>query len=479
MKYYLQTFGCQINKSDSERIAFVLEKMAPVVVRPKVRTLRGISFKKTQNLYQADLVVINVCSVRQSAVNRVYSLISKLSTFARGYGGSTKGGKIFVTGCILPQDRRKFQDKVDFIFNVKDLAQLPKKIAKIFNLQQKSILSHDYHKDYLGIKPLYSSCPSAFVPIMTGCNNFCAYCVVPYVRGREYSRSPFSILQEIKNLLKKGFKRIILLGQNVNSYRGKIKNKKLKIKNTNKKPKNITNMRMVNFAQLLKMINALPGDFWLSFMTSHPKDLSDELIKTVFSQETDKICKYFHLPIQSGSDRILKKMNRGYTVKQYEKIIQKIREKAKNKKTDVTISTDIIVGFPGETKKDFNKTASLLKKIKFDMAYIAKYSPRPLTAASKLRDDISSLEKKRRQKKLFEILKKTALNNNKKYLNKKINVLITGQDKKGHLFGETNTFKKVKINAKKDFKKIIGKFQRVKIFKATPWGLMGLFTPSR
>jgi len=423
MRYCLQTFGCQMNKSDSERIAFVLEKMG---------------FKKTPRLGVADLVVINMCSVRQSAVDRVYSLISKISA------GQARP-KIFLTGCLLPQDRRKLQNKVSFIFNIKDLPQLPKKIIKNFNLQHKSVLIRDDRKDYLGIKPLYSSCPSAFVPIMTGCDNFCAYCVVPYLRGREYSRSPLSILQEIKNLLKKGFKRIILLGQNVNSYHSE----------------------KYSFPKLLRKISDLPGKFWLSFMTSHPKDLSDELIETVFS--SDKICKYFHLPIQSGSDKILKKMNRGYTVKQYEKIIQKI------KKIGVAISTDIIVGFPGETKKDFNKTASLLKKINYDMAYISKYSPRPLTSAFKLKDDVSSLEKKRRQKKLFKILKRIALNNNKKYLNKEVNVLIMGIKGKC-LFSETNTFKKVKINICGSLRgrKIIGKFHRIKITKVSPWGLAGL-----
>jgi len=487
MKYYLQTFGCQMNKSDSERIAFVLEKMAPVVEANA--SLRGISFKRTQNLYHADLVIINMCSVRQSAVDRVYGLISKFESRP----STEVGTRIVLTGCILPQDKKKLRDRVDLIFNIKDLPRVLTSFKSLDsdNLRVKPL---SLPKNYLESPPLYSSFPSAYVPIMTGCNNFCAYCVVPYLRGKEVSRSPASILKEIRQLLTKGYKRIILLGQNVNSYQREIKNKKLKIKNTNKKLKNITNKKMVNFAHLLKMINALPGDFWLSFMTSHPKDLSDELIKTVFS--SDKICKYFHLPVQSGSDKILKKMNRGYTVKHYEKIIQKIRtcslrsqnldssfrseikKMAKQKKSPVAISTDIIVGFPGETIKDFNKTASLLKKIKFDMAYIAKYSPRPLTTASKLKDNVNSFEKKRRQKRLFEILERTALNNNKKYLNKEANVLIMGIDRKKYLFGETNTFKKVKIIGKprtRNFVSVRGKFVKIKIIKATPWGLTGLF----
>jgi len=429
MKYFIQTFGCQMNKSDSERIAFVLEQ---------------IGGQKAQDVEQADLVVINVCSVRQSAVHRVYSLIKKLKEQKK---------KIVLTGCLLPSDRKKLQDKVNLIFNIKEIFQLPKKLKKIgIAIGQSKISVSSLRKNYLEIKPLYSSFFSAYVPIMTGCNNFCAYCVVPYVRGREVSRSPLLVLKETKKLLAKGCKRIILLGQNVNSYQGEIGEK------------------TIDFSQLLKMIVSLPGKFWLSFITSHPKDLSDKLIKTVFS--SDKICKYFHLPIQSGSDRILKKMNRGYKVEQYKKIIEKIKKEASKKKIDVAISTDIIVGFPSETNLDFEKSASLMEKIKFDMAYIAQYSSRPLTFASSFKDNVDSSKKEKRQEKLFKILFKTALNNNKKYLNKEARVLITGFDKKGFIHGETSLFKNVRILNNDNLTRV-GEFVKVKIVKATPWGLTG------
>ncbi|OIP76496.1 tRNA (N6-isopentenyl adenosine(37)-C2)-methylthiotransferase MiaB [bacterium (Candidatus Moisslbacteria) CG02_land_8_20_14_3_00_36_53] len=429
MKYFIQTFGCQMNKSDSERIAFVLEQ---------------IGGQKAQDAEQADLVVINVCSVRQSAVHRVYSLIKKLKEQKK---------KIVLTGCLLPSDRKKLQDKVNLIFNIKEIFQLPKKLKKIgIAIGQSKISVSSLRKNYLEIKPLYSSFFSAYVPIMTGCNNFCAYCVVPYVRGREVSRSPLLVLKETKKLLAKGCKRIILLGQNVNSYQGEIGEK------------------TIDFSQLLKMIVSLPGKFWLSFITSHPKDLSDKLIKTVFS--SDKICKYFHLPIQSGSDRILKKMNRGYKVEQYKKIIEKIKKEASKKKIDVAISTDIIVGFPSETNSDFEKSASLMEKIKFDMAYIAQYSSRPLTFASSFKDNVDSSKKEKRQEKLFKILFKTALNNNKKYLNKEARVLITGFDKKGFIHGETSLFKNVRILNNDNLTRV-GEFVKVKIVKATPWGLTG------
>ncbi|PIW67864.1 tRNA (N6-isopentenyl adenosine(37)-C2)-methylthiotransferase MiaB [bacterium (Candidatus Moisslbacteria) CG12_big_fil_rev_8_21_14_0_65_36_11] len=429
MKYFIQTFGCQMNKSDSELIAFVLEQ---------------IGGQKAQDVEQADLVVINVCSVRQSAVHRVYSLIKKLKEQKK---------KIVLTGCLLPSDRKKLQDKVNLIFNIKEIFQLPKKLKKIgIAIGQSKISVSSLRKNYLEIKPLYSSFFSAYVPIMTGCNNFCAYCVVPYVRGREVSRSPLLVLKETKKLLAKGCKRIILLGQNVNSYQGEIGEK------------------TIDFSQLLKMIVSLPGKFWLSFITSHPKDLSDKLIKTVFS--SDKICKYFHLPIQSGSDRILKKMNRGYKVEQYKKIIEKIKKEASKKKIDVAISTDIIVGFPSETNSDFEKSASLMEKIKFDMAYIAQYSSRPLTFASSFKDNVDSSKKEKRQEKLFKILFKTALNNNKKYLNKEARVLITGFDKKGFIHGETSLFKNVRILNNDNLTRV-GEFVKVKIVKATPWGLTG------
>ena len=447
MKHFIQTFGCQMNKSDSERIAFVLEK---------------IGFRKAQKLEEADLVIINVCSVRQSAVDRLYSLISKLKMAPPGNrqgrqendpsGESPKATgklKILITGCILPQDKRKLCNKVDLIFNIKELAQLPKKLIAAglpSNLGAKPLSS----LNYLEIPALYSSYPSAFIPVMTGCNNFCAYCVVPYLRGREISRSPEKIINEIKKLLKKGFKRIMLLGQNVNSYQsGKY-----------------------NFPKLLKKIADLPGKFWLSFITSHPKDLSLELIKVVFS--SSKICKYFHLPVQSGSNKILKLMNRGYTKEKYLKIIEKIKKEAERKKETFALSTDIIVGFPKETKADFEETVSLMKKIPLAMAYIAKYSPRPLTTAFKLKDNVSQKEKQKRQRNLLEILKETALKNNKKYLSKEIEILVCGLDRKDCLYGESSLFKNVRISARGENtggKNLIGQFARVKITNINPWGL--------
>jgi len=331
MKYWIITYGCQMNRSDSERIASVLEK-------------RGYRPACKEN--KADLIVVNMCSVRQSAANRVYAKVNKFY----------KTKRIILTGCILKKDKDKLKGKV----------------------------AEFWHPDYyFECYPAYQNKMSAFIPIMTGCNNFCSYCVVPYTRGREKSRPAKEIIKEVKSLVEKGYREIFLLGQNVNSYKYKIQDTKYKIK-------------VINFANLLSMINDLYGNFRLSFLTSHPKDMSDELIETM--AECQKLIKEIHLPVQSGDNEILKKMNRHYTTAQYKNLIKKIREKIPG----IKISTDIIVGFPGETKKQFQNTVKLAKEIKFGKAYISKYSPRPGTLAFKLKDNVSPQEKKTR----WQILEK-------------------------------------------------------------------------
>lgn len=356
MRYYLKTYGCQMNVSDSERITSVLE---------------SLNFKEVPEKKKADLVIINVCSVRQSAIDRVYGLIRNLAKLNK---------KIILTGCILPIDKKKLKDKVDLIFEIKDLPKLPDKLTKIFRLNRFSGIS--FSKFYLTIAPKHQSFSYAYVPISTGCDNFCSYCVVPYTRGKENYRPAKEIISEVKKLIKRGYKEIILLGQNVNSYYSFIKIKK------------------INFPKLLKILNDIPGNFYLQFLTSHPKDVSNELIETI--AKCDKIRKSLHLPIQSGDNEILKKMNRGYTKEKYKELVGKIRKKIPN----ISISTDIIVGFPEETKKQFENTVKLCKEIKFDKAYIAQYSSRFGTAASRLKDNVSLKEKKQRWKILDDLINK-------------------------------------------------------------------------
>ncbi len=324
-KYFILTYGCQMNESDSERIGFYLEKKA---------------YKPAKSEKQADLVILNICSVRQSAVNRIYSKINKLKTI------KTKP-KIFITGCVLDKDKKKF----------KILGASYKKFGQI---AMKKDCKHKI----------------GYVPIMRGCNNFCSYCVVPYTRGREFSRSPNTILREVRELLKQGHTEIVLLGQNVNSYL----------------------FKKTDFSNLLKLINNISGDFKIRFLTNHPKDMSDKLINTI--SKCEKIIKEIHLPVQSGDNKILRAMNRKYTKEHYLNLIKKIRKKILN----IKFTTDVIVGFPGETKAQFQNTADLVKKVKFTNAYIAKYSPRPETTAFNLDNNISHKEKKRREKILRKIV---------------------------------------------------------------------------
>ena len=282
---------------------------------------------------------------------------------------------------------------------------------------------------------------------MTGCNNFCAYCAVPYARGRERSRPVKDILAEVNKLITQGYKEIILLGQNVNSYQGEAENG-----------------RKIKFPTLLKQIDKIPGNYWLSFLSSHPKDLSDNLIKC-FSSPTH-LMPYLHMALQSGSDKIITAMNRRYTAAYFINLI----DKARKINPHIAISTDIIVGFPGETKKDLTDTIKVMKKIKFDMAYISQYSPRPNTAAAKLDDNVSKTTKKEREKILTNILKKTALEHNKLLIDQQITVLVDNIDNNTthEIFGHTNQFKRVKI--KTSNKKIKpGDFVNVKVTKATSW----------
>jgi len=301
-------------------------------------------------------------------------------------------------------------------------------------------------KNYLEVKPRYESKFSAVVPVMTGCNNFCSYCVVPYTRGREISRPAEDIVCEIKNLIKRGYKEIWLLGQNINSYKdGK-----------------------TNFPKLLKKINDIPGKFWIRFTSSHPKDFSDELIEAM--ARCGKATPYLNLPVQSGDNNVLKRMNRPYTIEQYKKMIEKVRERIPG----ITISTDIIVGFPGETEKEFQNSVKLFKEIKYDMAYISEYSSRSGTAAAKMEDNVSKPEKAKRKYALNETLKKTASEKNRKYVGKTVEVLVESE-KNGSWYGKTKEYKTIKLDfpagSRQNNENLAGKFLKAFVVASQPWGL--------
>lgn len=448
--YYIKTFGCAMNTSDSERIASFLEKQG---------------FVLADKTAAADLVVFNTCGVKQTAENRAYSMIHVLK---KNY----KEKKIVLTGCLANRKdvRLRLKNKVDLFFTINNFKEFEnwiiKNYLKIKNLKLKiSAQNNSLNKetlDYLSIKPKHSSQFQALVPIMTGCNNFCSYCVVPYARGREVSRPAEETISEIKSLIKNGYKQITLLGQNVNSYASRV-HKVYKVRKVHKEK-----IEEVSFSQLLKKVNAIPGKFWISFVSSHPKDFSDELIETI--AKCHKVCEWVHLPIQAGNDKILEKMNRKYSQKYYLTLIKKIRIAFKKYKPNslCSVSSDIIVGFPGETKKQFLDSAEVMQKAKFDMVFFGQFSPRPGTAAFKMKDNVSKKEKVGREKFLNEILKTTTLANNKKYIGKVVEVLIE-KEKNGLYFGKTRTMKNVKLVSNK--KKLLGKIVKVKISKANTWNL--------
>ena len=418
--YKLLVFGCQMNKSDAERIETVLQ---------------SLGYFPTEKEKDANILMIVACSVRQKGIDRIFGKARVWQKF------KNKGAMLMLTGCLSLWDKKRLENKFDFIFDIKNLWELEK------YLFEKQTLP----KDYLKITPKYQSEFQAFVPIMTGCNNFCSYCIVPYVRGRELSIDFKDILQQIKDLVKAGCKEITLLGQNVNSYDPK-----------DKQEFSSDNLYKNNFAKLLWELNKIEDLKRVHFMTSHPKDMSDDLIEAL---TLPKQLNYLHLPVQSGSDKILKSMNRKYTIADYLKIIEKV----KKIKPDIAIGTDIIVGFPGETEKDFQNSIDLYNKIKFDISYVAQFSPRPGTAAEKLKDDISRPEKKRRWEKLQKLNEKYSFKNNKKYLEKKVSVLIDTKVKDRIWEGNSMEMKRVRVKSDKE---LMGEILEVDVREAKEWILL-------
>jgi tRNA-2-methylthio-N6-dimethylallyladenosine synthase len=411
-----------MNYSDAERVSTVLE---------------SIGYQKTSEENEADLAVFLACAVREAAVNRLYGNGKKFKKYRK----FNPNFKTILTGCVAQKDKERLEQVFDFILDIKNLNELPEKLGLKENKEIKQF-------DYFQIKPAHENPYTAYVPIMTGCNNFCSYCIVPYTRGREYSRPVQEVIDEITGLVKKGYKEIILLGQNVNSY----------------KPDEKT-----DFPALLQEINNLESEFWIRFLTSHPKDMSERLIQTI--KNCKKCTNFIHLALQSGNDEILERMNRKYTKEHFMNLVEMIRENLDR----VTLTTDIIVGFPGETEEQFQDTINILKEANFDMAYINKYSPRSGTVSFEMPDNISWEEKKNREKRLNMALKEIALKNNQKYQGETVDVLLETENDK-YYFGKTRSFKDLKIikNAEKKLK--LGEFYKARISKVTPWALEGEVT---
>ena len=366
MKYFIVTYGCQMNVHESEKIAGILE---------------NLGYSLAQNREEADIIVFNTCAIREGAEDRVFGNVGNLKKLKK----KNKNLIIALCGCMTQKEEtaqkmlRTFPF-VDIIIGTFNLSKLGDYIESVKKGRQFEIWQEGEIDEILPYKR--SSGDNAWVNIMQGCNNFCTYCIVPYVRGREKSRKEENILNEIKNIVsEKKYKKITLLGQNVNSY-GKDLNPQ------------------VSFAQLLKDICSIEGNFKLSFMTSHPKDLTDEVIDVIASE--DKIEKYIHLPAQSGNNRILHLMNRKYTREKYLSIIQKIREKIPS----CRITSDFIVGFPSETEEEFEDTYSLIKEVQFDSIFAFMYSPREGTVASKMENQVPENVKNERVNKLLKLEKK-------------------------------------------------------------------------
>lgn len=368
MKYWIVTFGCAANEADSERIASFYEA-------------RG--YTKARSIRTADDVIINTCMIRKKAEDRVYGLVYNLQKLK----AQNSKLKIIVTGCMVGMAVREKTGKM--------LALLKKKMPGVDEFLPIEEVGFDS-------APIRTDKNHALVPITNGCNNFCTFCVVPFTRGREMSRPFDDILLECWQLAQQGYKHVTLVGQNVNSYGADLKNVQ------NRKityVKHLGKLRIPTlFPQLLREVCAIEGISTVDFISSNPWDFSDELIEVI--ARSPKISRHIHLPVQSGDDEVLRRMNRWYTAEQYSALISKLKAQI----SKVTISTDIIVGFPGETERQFQQTVDLAKRISFTKAYVAMYSDRPMTAAHKVyKDDVPYVEKKRRWKILEELINKTNL----------------------------------------------------------------------
>lgn len=430
---YIQTFGCQMNVHDSEQMAALLSDMG---------------YKLTENTKMADLILLNTCSIREKAEQKVYSQLGRLVKLKEQNPDLIIG----VGGCLAQQLRTKFHKKIghlDFVFGTHNIHLLPRIIASV-EKERKKITETDFHRSLHSIGifvPPPKGAISAFVTIMQGCNNFCAYCVVPYLRGPEMSRPYDDILEEIKKLADLGIKEVTLLGQNVNSY-GR------------------TLGEGSNFTSLIKKIGKISGIKRIRFTTSHPRDLFEELINCFCEEE--KLCRHIHLPVQSGSNRILELMNRGYTVEEYIKKIDHLRKLI----PDISITSDVIVGFPGETKKDYQETIDMMEKIRFDSLFSFKYSERGGTAAQKLKGKVEESEKLRRLEDLQMLQNQHTLEKNTALEGSIQELLVEGKSKNSEsdLMGRTSSWKIVNF---KGGPELIGKLVYVIVSKAYLHSLRG------
>ena len=431
LKVFIKTFGCQMNEYDSERILYLLASEG---------------YRRTFNVEESDIIVFNTCSVRKKPENKLYGHIGRLKKLKK----LNPQLLICVGGCTAQNFKEKILKDlpyVDIVFGTHNISELPELIKKRRLLSSSICSVRNNGFDYDLKKAKRTTKFKAYVPIIIGCNNFCSYCIVPFVRGKEISIPSKSIIKNIKNLVSDEVAEVTLLGQNVNSY-GKDLDKD------------------ILFPELLEKISYIKGLKRLRFLTSHPKDFSKDIVHVI--KERDNVANHIHLPLQSGSDKILKLMNRKYTSNKYLNIVNFIREEI----PECSITTDIIIGFPGEERWDFLKTLNLVKKVRFSKAFTFIYSPRKGTKAYRMVDNIPIEEKKEWFKELVEVQNKISYEENKRMIGNKLKVLVGGKSKKndGMLEGrlENNTI----VNFKGS-KKIIGSFKFVEIIEARSFYLIG------
>ncbi len=494
-----------MNQSDAERIRAVLE---------------ALGYERTEREEEAHLLGIVACSVRQKAIDKVYSKIHKWNEWK-----NSKNLLTFVSGCILPADREKFLDRFDLLFTINELPKLPELIRQYgvltplgaraateepddlgpesLEFQAESATGErsetvtgytpspgsfgeiplmefalpkapsetasasasagsgrgkgespleDIRKGFWRIQPAYSSSFEAYVPIQNGCDKFCTFCAVPYTRGREVSRPSEEILAEVTGLVEQGYKTITLLGQNVNSYGLDRRSSEM------------------SFPELLREVGEIGRrsgkEFWVYFTSPHPRDMTDEVLETIAAYPV--LANQIHLPIQSGDDKVLIRMNRNYRLAGYRRVVESIRRIL----PEATLFTDIIVGFTGETEEQFYNTRRAMEEFRYNMAYVAIYSPRPGAASSRWADDVPQEEKKRRLHELSELLQKTSMEYNKELIGRELRVLVQGRDRKGFLSGHTEGKLPIRL-ARTDREDLVGQFVDVVVTDCAPLSLQG------
>jgi len=443
LKYNIMTMGCQLNENDSEKLCGMLEKMG---------------YSQTQDAKQADIVLFNTCCVRENAEDKLFGKLGELKRIKE-----EKGIIIAIGGCMMQE--KHITDKikesypfVDILFGTHTLQRFPEDLYQAIQQKRKQEDIIDIDGEiYEGLPIKRDSKIKASVTIMNGCNNFCSYCIVPYVRGRERSREPKAIIEEVKELAKQGYQEITLLGQNVNSY--------LRIEKEKQIP--FEEYEGVNsFATLLRAINKIEGIERIRFVSPHPKDFTDDVIEAI--AQCKKVCKLIHLPLQSGNTKVLKEMNRKYSKEQYLTLV----EKMKNTIPDLTLSTDIIVGFPGETDEEFEDTLDVVRKVKFEQVYMFIYSRRVGTPGDKMQNQIPEEIKHQRFDKLKALVESQIKENNQKYVGTIQKVLVEGESKNNSdmLTGRTDSNKVVIFEGQKD---LIGTIQDLKIISEHMWYLKG------